>query len=165
MVGGQNNRVSKYMLQAKTTNHMAKHSSPSFKSHALFRLGFGLLLAVLGLLAYALPGGFDLEENVALDFLFNQRQQMPPPENVMLVSIDKAASQHFDLANDPKRWPRDLHARLIDRLTEAGAALIVFDVFFHEARDDEQDARLAQAMSRAGNVLIFSKLQREVQSI
>ena len=144
---------------------MAKYFSLHIKSHSVLTLGLGLLLAMAGLLAYALPGGFDLEESVALDFLFNQRQQMPPPDDVILVSIDKKAAQQLGLANDLKHWPRDLHARLIDRLAKAGVAVIVFDIFFQEAKEHEQDARLVQAMRQAGNVLVFSRLQREVHTI
>ena len=143
---------------------MAKNFSANLRSHALFTLGFSLFLAVAGLLVYALPGGFDLEENVALSFFFNQRPQANPPENVLLVSIDKLASQQLGLANDPKRWPRDLHARLIDKLSAAGAAVIVFDIFFQESRAGEEDELLAQAMLKAGNVLVFSKLERQQHS-
>jgi len=143
---------------------MAKHFSANLKSDALLTFGFGFFIAVSGLLVYVLPGGYELEENVALSFLFHQRQQITPPDNVMLVSIDKSASQHLGLANDPKQWPRDLHARLIDKLNAAGAAVIVFDIFFQESRPGNQDKLLAQAMLKAGNVLVFSKLQRQQHS-
>ncbi|HHI92600.1 MAG TPA: adenylate/guanylate cyclase domain-containing protein [Gammaproteobacteria bacterium] len=149
----------------KATNPMARQFSPSIKSHSMLTFGFALLLATVGLLVYALPGGFDLEENVALDFLFKQRSQSPPPDNVMLVSIDKTAAQQLGLDNDPGTWPRELHARLIDRLSAAGAAVIVFDVFFSQSKTPGHDARLAQAMRQAGNVVIFARLQREKQSL
>jgi len=144
---------------------MVRQFSPNIKSHGVLTFGFALLISVVGLLAYALPSGFDLEENVALDFLFKQRQQVLPPDNVMLVSIDKTAAQQLNLANDPETWPRELHARLIDRLATAGAAVIVFDVFFHQPKIPSQDARLAQAMRQAGNVVIFAKLLRERQTL
>ncbi len=142
---------------------MAKQFSPNIKSHYILTPCFALLLAAVGLLVYAVPGGFDLEESVALHFLFNQRPQAPPPDNVMLVSIDKIAAQQLGLANDPATWPRELHARLIDQLTTAEAEVIVFDVFFRQPKTPEQDARLAQAMRQAGNVVIFARLQREKQ--
>jgi len=144
---------------------MVKQFSSSIKSHRMLTLGFALLLSTLGLLVYVLPGGFDMEENVALHFLFNQRPQASPPDNVMLVSIDKAAAQQLGLANDPSIWPRELHARLIDRLAAAGAEVIVFDVFFHQPKTPEHDARLALAMRQAGNVVIFARLQREKQTL
>ncbi|NOX92219.1 MAG: adenylate/guanylate cyclase domain-containing protein [Gammaproteobacteria bacterium] len=144
---------------------MARQFPPNIKSHCVLTFGFALLLATVGLLVYAVPGGFDLEENVALDFLFKQRSQAPPPDSVMLVSIDKTAAQQLELANDSATWPRELHARLIDRLAAAGAVVIVFDVFFRQPKMPAQDARLAQAMRQAGNVVIFAKLQREVQTL
>jgi len=137
----------------------------SMQSQGVLTCAFGLLLAAAGLLVYALPGGFDLEENIALDFLFNQRSQSPPPDHVMLVAINKTVADQWGQTKNPATWPRDLHARLIDQLTKAGAAVIVFDVFFHQEKDREHDARLAQAMRQAGNVVIFSKLQREVQNL
>ncbi len=140
-----------------------KISLSTMQSRGMLTLLFGLLLGMAGLLVYALPGGFDLEENVALDFLFKQRPQNPPPDNVILVAIDKTAAQQLGLGKDPDIWPRDLHARLIDRLFQAGAAVIVFDVFFQKPR--ERDVHLVQAMQQAGNVLIFAKLQREVQTL
>jgi len=142
---------------------MVKQFSSSIKSHRMLTFGFALLLSTVGLLVYALPGGFDLEENVALHFLFNQRPQALPPDNVMLVSIDKTAAQQLGLTNAPETWPRELHARLIDQLAAAGVEVIVFDVFFRQPKIPEQDARLAQAMRQAGNVVIFARLQREKQ--
>jgi len=144
---------------------MARNFLKSMQSRGVLTCAFGLLLAAAGLLVYALPGGFDLEENVALDFLFNQRPQSPPPDHVILVAINKTVAQQLGQTKNPETWPRDLHARLIDQLAKAGAAVIVFDVFFHQRTDHEHNTRLAQAMRQAGNVVIFSKLQREVQSL
>ncbi|MEW5755770.1 MAG: adenylate/guanylate cyclase domain-containing protein [Pseudomonadota bacterium] len=137
----------------------------NIKARAALTLGFGLLLALTGLIVYALPGGFALEENIALDVLFKQRGQRAPPEQVMLVSIDKTAAEQLGMAEDGEVWPREYHARLIDRLSEAGASVIVFDMFFHRPRDGEETARLARSMRSAGNVVVFAKLEREVQSI
>jgi len=144
---------------------MARNFLRSLQSQGVLTCAFGLLLAAAGLLVYALPGGFDLEEHVALDFLFSQRSQSSPPDNVILVAINKAAAQQLGQGKNPETWTRDLHARLIDQLVRAGAAVIVFDVFFHQPKDREHDARLAQAMRQAGNVVIFSKLHREVQNL
>ncbi len=142
---------------------MSRLASRNIKTLSVLTLG--LVLTVAGLLIYALPGGFALEENVALDFLFKLRGYRAPPAQVMLVSIDKTSAQQLGLSNDPQTWPREYHARLIERLAEAGAAVIVFDIFFQQPRSVEQDARLADAMRRAGNVVVFSRLEREVQSI
>ena len=144
---------------------MAEHSSPRITFQQLFPFGFALLLSVAGMLVYLLPGGFDLEESVALDFLFHQRQTAAPPESVILVSIDKISAQSLGVANASKYWPRALHARLIDRLADAGAAVIVFDIFFQQAREDGQDAALIKAVQKAGNVVLFARLHRQVEKI
>ncbi len=144
---------------------MANNFLRSMQSRGVLTCAFGLLLAAAGLLVYALPGGFALEESVALDFLFNQRSKNPPPDHVILVAINKTVVQQLGQTGNPETWPRDLHARLIDQLAKAGAAVIVFDVFFHKEKNREHDARLTQAMREAGNVVVFSKLQREVKKL
>lgn len=49
------------------------------------------------------------------------------------------------------QWPRSLHAELINRLHDAGAKTIAFDVVF--ASETADDAELAQIMAAAGNVV------------
>ena len=51
-------------------------------------------------------------------------------------------------------WPRRFHAHLIDRLTQAGASLIVFDVFFGEPSHPEDDRLLAEAIKKSGKVVL-----------
>ncbi len=51
-------------------------------------------------------------------------------------------------------WPRGLHADLIDRLSAAQPAAILFDVIFSEPADPSHDKRLADAVCNAGNVLL-----------
>ena len=53
-------------------------------------------------------------------------------------------------------WPRDTHARLLDVLREAGAAVVVFDVVFAEpdARAAGHDRAFGEAIRRSGNVVL-----------
>lgn len=74
---------------------------------------------------------------------------------IVIVGIDEPSFAELD---QPWPWPRALHAQLIDRLSEAGAAAIGFDVLFAEPTDVEQDRRLAEAIRRAGNVVLASDL-------
>ncbi len=116
---------------------------------------------MIGALAYLLPAGRDWEEQVGLDFLFEQRGVRSAPAEVVVVPIERSAAVQLGLENDPSAWPREVHARLVTRLTAAGAAVIAFDIFFKEARDRAGDQALVQAMRRAGNVVVFGYLQRE----
>jgi adenylate cyclase len=84
-----------------------------------------------------------------------------PPEEVVVVTIDRESSDRFGLPNLPRKWPRELHAQLVERLHELGARIVVFDVLFHEPRDPEQDRRLAEALRATGNVILVEYLRKE----
>ena len=74
---------------------------------------------------------------------------------IVIVGIDEPSFAELD-----RRWPwpRGTHAELVDRLKEAGAVVIGFDVLFAEPTDGEQDRRFAEAITRAGNVVLASDL-------
>jgi adenylate cyclase len=63
------------------------------------------------------------------------------------------------------KWPRSLHARLIENLTHAGAKVIAFDIFFAEPRAAAEDARFADAIARAHNVVLAKYLVRETMPL
>lgn len=124
-------------------------------------LTLSLLVAALGALLLILPLGQYVEEEVGLALLFKQRGARPAPAEVAVVPIEYQAAAALGVANDPARWPRRLHARLIERLHAAGAATIAFDIHFKEARDPADDAALSAAIRRADNVVLFAYLERE----
>jgi len=53
-------------------------------------------------------------------------------------------------------WDRSLHAKLIDRLTAAGASVIVFDIVFADPMTNRPgtDESFAEAMKRSGRVIL-----------
>ena len=116
----------------------------------------GLLGLALGLF---LP--FHLEENIGLDLLFNLRGTRTPPPEVIIVSVDKVSAEHLRVPTDPRKWPRSLHARLIEILAAEGAAVIAFDIFFDEARSPAEDGLFADAARRAGNVVLCESLEMD----
>jgi adenylate cyclase len=61
-------------------------------------------------------------------------------------------------------WPRKTLARLVDRLSEAGAAAIVFDVVFPEPDrlGADQDASFAKAIKASGRVVLGVPLRHDV---
>lgn len=52
-----------------------------------------------------------------------------PPSNVIVVAIDEPSYKELGVGFD-KPWPRELHAKLLRRLKELGAARVAFDVLF-----------------------------------
>jgi len=129
-------------------------SSANQFSQAL-RLGIatGLLGGVLALTGW----GASWEETISLDWLFKLRGPMAPPPEVVIVSIDKSSATQLGVSAKPSQWPRTRHAELIHRLVNQGAAVIVFDVFFEEARSTQEDAALAAAIGNAGRVVLFQQ--------
>jgi len=74
----------------------------------------------------------------------------PADSAITIVTIDDASIGQ--LGRWP--WPRSIHADLITKLHEAGAKVIGYDVNFPEASDDTNDQALADALKKAGNVVL-----------
>ena len=104
----------------------------------------------------------NMEEDTGLGLLFAMRGERTPPEEVIVVSIDLSSSRYFKLPNLTSKWPRKLHALLLDRLRQAGARVILFDVHFRYPREKEQDEALARAIRQSGNVVLFAFLKKQV---
>lgn len=122
----------------------------------------GLLTALLGLLVTFSHPGMDLEESLGLYLLFNLRGARPAPPEITVVSIDEISADRLGVPRNPDRWPRDVHARLVDRLSGQGAAAVGFDMTFHNARSEQEDSQLADALARARNVVLCEAFRKEV---
>jgi adenylate cyclase len=120
---------------------------------------FGLLVAAVGVIASFLDFAHELEENSGLGLLFRLRGARPAPPEVVIISIDRESSEHLGVHENPDRWPRSLHARLIDKLSEQGAKVITFDVYFVDPSSTTEDNLLAEAIRKAGNVVLAEKLK------
>lgn len=112
-----------------------------------------LLLAIVGgmLAALASHGGWlQALDNAAYD-RFSVRWQYPADPSLLIVAIDEASLQQ--IGQWP--WPRTVHARLLDRLTEAGAHRVALDLLLSEPDHHEgADAALAAAIRRNGQVVL-----------
>ena len=112
-----------------------------------------LVLAVGALVAMAHHlTWFSTAQARSTDFLFKSRAG-EQARSTVIVGIDQRSysellPQYGALVN----WPRTLFARALDNLRQAGARVIVFDLFFDASRPDDQE--LVAAITRAGNVLV-----------
>lgn len=128
-------------------------------SMLLTPLALSLLIASLGAVLLIMPLGQSAEESIGLDLLFEQRGARTAPAEAVVIPIEKRAADALNLPNKPELWSRALHARLVERLHQAGAAVIVFDIHFKEPRAD--DPAFASALRRADNVVLFAYLDRD----
>ncbi len=124
----------------------------------------GLFLGLLGLVAQGVSHHFGIEEKVGLYLLFRTRGETPPPPVVAVAAMDRRSGRKLSLPRGIYKWPRSLHARLVARLTDAGAAAVAFDVIFDEPREADEDGLFAASLATAGNVVLCEHVQKETVS-
>lgn len=77
-----------------------------------------------------------------------------PSDQILIVAIDDVSLADYG----PWPWPRTLHAALLDRLTQAGAAAVGYDVLFLEPELHEEtssgDVAFAAALRRSGRTVL-----------
>ena len=151
-------------------------------------IAVGLLCAAVA----AMPVIRGLEQRAGLQLLFDLRGPVKPPDVAQVILMNERSAgaislpreperfhrcedlrvgtvpaTHVGLPGLPSRWPRCMHALLLERLTSAGARLVVFDVLFRERPPLPgmsgdlhawQDERLALAAS-AGRVVVAQKVE------
>lgn len=96
----------------------------------------------------ALGSAADRPNHLVYDALI-RLQDRPADDAIVIVAIDDRSLQA--LGRWP--WPRALHTRLIDRLSQAGPRAVAYDVLFTEPVPAD-DAALAAALARAGDVYL-----------
>lgn len=155
-------------------------------------IGAGVLVGAVCTVMTLVPWFGDLEQEAGLPWLFRLRGSVAPPEEVVIVAMNRrsasniylprdpdrfhrcrdvligsAPGSHINLPEMPARWPRCLHAKLVQRLTAAGAQVVAFDVLFRQrpplAGNGEdvqawQDEAMATAFA-SGRVVIAQKLE------
>src|SRR5690242_7383166 len=123
--------------------------------HTALFVAIGLTVGGLAVLAY----GVHLFERVELstvDARFSLRGKAPPAKDLVIVGVDDVTFSETGL-----RWPfpRSLQAKVINRLTDAGAKVIAEDIQYTERTTpmpgcgelcqrlaDNEDEALAQAI-------------------
>ncbi len=109
------------------------------------RLAIFLLVA-----AVYLGGGLEFLERSYLDLRFDLLRRSASGD-VVLVEIDPKSLQEIDTWP----WPRSHHAEVLNRLIDAGAELVAFDVDFSSSSSAAEDAALEQALAgSAGRVIL-----------
>jgi adenylate cyclase len=93
---------------------------------------------------------FEILEQKTLDTRFLMRGPIAPGPETVIAAIDEKSINK--LGRFP--WPRSVWGRVVDRLTEEGAKVIVFDVFFTEPENVDSDDLFQRAIMRSGRVIL-----------
>jgi adenylate cyclase len=92
----------------------------------------------------------EMLEQKLLDLRFTTRGKIAPgPETVIAAIDEKSISK---LGRFP--WTRTVWARVVERLTEEGARVVVFDVFFPEPENVEADDLFQASIAQSGRVVL-----------
>jgi len=83
-----------------------------------------------------------------------QRGPLQAPDDIVIVAIDESSLKRF--GRFP--WPRSLMAQALDSLKNAQPKAIALDVLYVEPTVKADDAALASAVKRAGNVVVAAQL-------
>lgn len=127
----------------------------------------GVTAGLVGVLTGTLPFALAMEESIGLRLLYWMRGEIEPPANVIIAGVSDEAAANLGLRQalhseiDLTGLPRTLHGEVIDVLDAAGATVIALDIHFPKIGNPDEDAALAGAMRRAGNIVLFEYLDRE----
>lgn len=125
------------------------------------RILLGIFIGLFSIAVYLTPQAWSFEEEYGLFWLFQLRGPVPAPDDVIVVAADRPSAIQMGLPVTPRfwPWPRDYHARLIEQLAQAEAAVIVLDLIFDSpGSEPEHDRQLAEAIKKAGNVILAERL-------
>lgn len=123
---------------------------------ALF-VAVGLGMTGFALLAYGshLLDDYELD---TVDARFQIRGEQEAPDDVVIVEID---DETFDDLGLQWPFPRSLHGQIVERLYEAGARVIAFDIQFTEESIPEEDNYFIDAIDHARNVVLATTVVDE----
>ncbi|MCP4358800.1 MAG: CHASE2 domain-containing protein [Chloroflexi bacterium] len=130
------------LLVAQLQNQLVEDREGLSLVRTLIGLGVGIFMSLI-----MLAGWFSLQDDQMRDVLL-----IPYPVSniITIVEVNDESLARFGRW---EAWSRTYHADLINQLTQADAGAIVLDFLFDTQTDEEADARLAAAMTAAGNVI------------
>jgi len=131
-----------------------------FPKWLAYVLGSFLTIAVGALLTLSGQGLFT---RLSYDLTFSLQKKIP--EELIMVYLDSQVKINLEQPAD-RPIDRRFHARLLDKLKQDGAKLVVYDLLFDTpSADPEADRQLAHAMHEQGHVVLVADYAREVQGI
>jgi PAS domain S-box-containing protein len=139
---------------------LTSHPRHCFAAGLIFLLvgaSFRLLSPESWLGARLVNASYDWSQRLSLPAGFTNS-----PVFIVYLDLDSYLRER---QNPAEPWSRTLHARLLDRLTRAGARAVVYDIIFGEAGPYPQaDASFADAIRRNGKVVLAAEISSSSRS-
>ena len=156
----------KFSFPAKFVRPGARSATPLILQNRFGSRVGGLLTVLAGLFFCNQQTGSSLI-SWSYDLPFSLRQP-EPPANLVIVLMNEDAHEELGIQYEGKAWPREIHARLLNRLREEGSRTVVFDVVFTRATapprsvsnsDRAATLQLAAAITNHGRVAIAGTIR------
>jgi adenylate cyclase len=130
------------------------------KKSRLIAIAISSTIGILVLLFWWAGLFYELE-NRSLDFNFRLRGKVPVSRDVSIIAFDERSFK--ELGRWP--WPREVHAKVIEKLTRAGAKAIAFDMLLPEPDKGNplSDENFARASKASGKVVLASYFEYDPQ--
>jgi len=130
-------------------------SGKTVRQLKFFKSALGAVLVMLcGLLLWTSPLG-EPWVNASYDYLFRFGAHAATNNATLIVMDNEAYDQFHQTRGQP--WDRALHARLLNKLANDRAALVVMDSFFQATNDPVKDTALANAMKRQRHIVLMAE--------
>lgn len=111
-------------------------------------IGIGSVL----LFQFAAPDFFLPMELKTIDYRFRWRGPTEMYPGLLALDLDsESARRYVPPERQPWPWPRQMHGKIVDLLTELGTKAILFDIWFPNPRPEE-DGSFITAVRRSGRV-------------
>ncbi|MEO8102839.1 MAG: adenylate/guanylate cyclase domain-containing protein [Betaproteobacteria bacterium] len=138
---------------------MLKHLRPFLRSAPV-------VVAIITLLLFAALSAWDGWRRLELkgyDLLMVASAPGRSSLPITIVGIDEPS---FAQIEKQWPWPRRMHGELLEQLNRAGAIVVAFDVLLSEPSNEEDDRLFAQAIAKAGNVVLTAdRVYQETQYV
>ena len=140
---------------------MARRLRELLARHAEAAIAAAAVLAMMSIAAFVREWQ-GLERRV-----FDQLTVLTAPgelrQPIVLIGISDEALREMKLEWP---WPRRLHGDLVSRVAQGGAAVIALDLVFDTPSKDPEDDRLfAQAIAKAGNVVLAADFREQEDAL
>lgn len=140
------------MKLARAADFLQRHADAAIAASAFF---------IVALVAAYLPAWQALERR-AFDALTVHTAPGELKQPIVLIAIDDESIRQMQLEWP---WPRSLHAELVNRVAQGGAAVIALDIIFDTpAANPKEDEAFARAIAKAGNVILAADFREKEEA-
>ena len=116
------------------------------------------VVSIVTLLLFASLSAWDVWRRLELKGYDLLMATSAPGKSALPITIIGIDEPSFAQINKQWPWPRRMHGELLEQLNRAGALVVAFDILLSEPSNEEDDTLFANAIAKAGNVVLTADL-------